>query len=256
MVEKRGENDNYLRFVHKNNSKYNLEILSEDSDDFQLIKKSFNNTSSRTKIHSSYNFKIERICRVHQKYPSRKPEDMVGKSVLVFHGTSDKNVPSILRNGFRSSEMGCRGPGVYHSNYFSACLPYADNNDGSYTLFINEIPTEYLTKKYEYDYKAVLPEFYCHKYLCSPEVREEYARDSNGSFINIIDDKNIGAMYPYFEYSNDVEPKIIPYRYYTPEYVASSNIVIPKYLVHVENVMEKLVEKYSILLLYLMFKLK
>ena len=141
IVEKQRKKDNYLRFVHKQNSKHNLEILSEDSYDFQLIKKSFHDT-----IGNNYNFKIKRICRVHQNHPSRKPEDIESDKILLFHGTPGQNVPGILHNGFRSSKHGAFGVVVYHSNLFSKCLNFTgkprSNKDCPYFFLVNEIPTK------------------------------------------------------------------------------------------------------------------
>ena len=221
MVEKQSKKDNYLRFVHEQNSKYNLEILSEDdSDDFELIKKSFINT-----IGNNYNFKIERICRVHQKQTSRKQENIESDKILLFHGTPGQNVSGILREGFKSSKDGAFGAGVYHSNFFSKCLNFTgkprSNKDCSLYFFVNEIPTKYLTEKHEFDHKTVLPEYYCHKYLSNPHVKEQYAPDSTGSLINIVKDEKIDAVDHFDIFINY---GIIP------EYVASSNIVVPKYL--------------------------
>ena len=244
MVEKRGENDNYLRFGHKNNSKYNLEILSEDSDDFQLIKKSFHNTS-RCTVGNNYNFKIKRICRVNKKRQSRKPKGIESEKILLFHGTRAQNVPGILRQGFKSSKHGLFGEGVYHSNFCSKCLLFAatpwSNKDCPRFLFINEIPTKYVTEKHEKkNLKLVLPKFCCHKYLSNPNVKEKYASDSNGSFINITEDDKmeLSSLFIYGPVSSDYNR--------IPEYVANSNIVVPKYLVHIENV-KKLVNTLFIL---------
>ena len=216
-----GEIENYLKFINNQTSLYNLEILSEKHDDFQLINTSFRITSSCC----LNDLKIERICRVHPKHPTKKKEDIKSDNILLFHGTSHKNVPGILLDGFKSSKTGRFGPGVYHSNFFSMCQAYGKNkynlNDDSYFYFINEIPRKYLTKIREEDYNGCkkLPEFYCHKYLSNQNHKELYVPDSNGSFINIAED-DTGAV---------------------PMFVASSNIVIPKYLVHAKHGMEELV---------------
>ena len=226
MFENQGEKDNYLRFARKLDLKYSLLPLSEGSCDFEVIKKSFHNTSGKRRS----NLNIERIWRVIQKNP-RKPDEIRSDKILVFHGTPYKNVLGILRNGFRSSVMGRFGPGVYHSNYFSKCIPYARNfdvDDGTCYFFVNEIPTIYIKEKSKKDNeRMVLPNFYCHKYLSNPNVKERYVRDSNMSFINIAEHEKMDGLGIY----NTI-----------PEYVASSNVVIPKYLVLASNVMKKLVK--------------
>ena len=240
MSEIQKQKDNYLKFINEENSEYNLEVLSkDDSYDFQLIEESFNNTIGCTNICLTYNFKIERICRVVQKNRSRKPEDFKRDRTLMFHGTPRQNVPSILRFGFISSVKGRFGRGVYHSNYFSKCTFYArtrNSYDRSHFFFVNEIPANYITEKHEYDYNEVLPEFYCHKYLTIPNFNEQYAPDSNGSFINITKDEKIDGLYPNYRNYNII-----------PEFVASENIVIPKYHVHATKVMKKLVTTLFIL---------
>ena len=222
------ENDDYLSFVYSQNSKYQIQILSEESKDFKLIKKSFHNTSGDLRS----DLKIKRICRVHQRQPNKTLEDIDSDKTLVVHGTPRRKVPGILQKGFISSVKGFFGPGVYHSNYFSKCMGYASrgSEDGSYFFFVNEIPYKYITEKNEYDCNEVLPEFYCHKYLSIPNLNEQHEPDSDGSLINTTTDVQIGAMYPN---KNDYQ--------YMPEYVASRNIVVPKYLVHATRKMEKLV---------------
>ena len=222
------ENDDYLSFVNNQNSKYYLEILSEDeSDDYKLIEKSFNNTRGNRRS----DMKIKRICRVFQRHPNKISEDIKSEKILLVHGTLREHIPGILLEGFKSSVSGRFGPGVYHSNYFSKCIPYARNfdvDDGTCYFFVNEIPTIYIKEKSKKDNeRMVLPNFYCHKYLSNPNVKERYVRDSNMSFINIAEHEKMDGLGIY----NTI-----------PEYVASSNVVIPKYVVLASNVMKKLVK--------------
>ena len=216
----------YSNFKNEKTS-YHLEILNKENKDFQLIKKSFYNTANacNSNVFSSY-FKIKRICRVHQDYPSRKPEDIESEKILVFHGTPRKNVTGILREGFIPSKACHFGPGVYHSNFFSLCRIYAnkDSRDDSYFYFINEIPMKYVSEKHfikdmNYSRFNKLPEFYCDKYVSDEDQKEQYAYDSDGSLINVSEDQP----------------------YHVPQYVSSSNITIPKYLVHARYVEQQLV---------------
>ena len=43
MTEKQVIEDSYLRFVNDDNSLYNLEVLSKDNADYELVEKSFMN---------------------------------------------------------------------------------------------------------------------------------------------------------------------------------------------------------------------
>ena len=49
---------------------------------------------------------------MNPKQKNRNPDDVEGDKILVFHGTPWKNLPGILRNGFKSSAKGAFGPGV------------------------------------------------------------------------------------------------------------------------------------------------
>ena len=203
--------DNHFVFISNQDSVYYIEILSRQNNDFKLIKKSFHNTSRLTES----SIKIKRIWRVHRNKIGN-PEDNGQQKMLLVHGTHRTNVPGILHNGFiRPSIDGSFGPGVYHSEYFFKCMPYARSYNNSYFFFINEIPIKHITVKHEYDVTAALPEFYCHEYLFGPRQLE---RDSSGSLINVTEE-NV-----------------------KPEYVASTNIVTPKYLVHAQEVIKKLVK--------------
>ena len=103
MTEKQVIEDSYLRFVNDDNSLYNLEVLSKDNADYELVEKSFMNTSSELqKYDPSGGFEVERICRVHQKLPELRENST--ENVLVFHGTIRENVDGILSYGFRPSE--------------------------------------------------------------------------------------------------------------------------------------------------------
>ena len=215
-------------------SLYYLEALAESSRDYQLIKKSFNNTGKMfLKASKVSEIIIEKVYRVRSR---RHRKAMNSSKILVFHGTPPKNVPGILTSGFKSSKRGRFGPGVYHSNFVAKSLlftsfssffpPYRGGNE-DFFVFVNELPAKYLSEKYVEE----SPDTYCRKYLCSDDQQSEgYERDSDGSFINVA-----------IERIND-----------HPEFVASSNIVVPKYLVHAKEVETKLVERLNtvVILLY------
>ena len=212
--------DNYIRFVNNKDTKFRLELLAEDNNDFQVIKKSFDNTKHWSVGYESV-FKIEKIYRVKQNNP--KTEDVGGSGFLVFHGTKGRNLPGILEKGFMESTGGRYGRGVYHSNFFAKCSPYAEpspffnNNDDARFYFINHIPNKHLSHFFpesdEFPGRPSKTISYCKKVVMEPRQMEEYKCDSNGSFINV---------------AADVVTNL-------PEYLASSNIVTPKYLVHAKK---------------------
>ena len=200
------------------NSLYYLEVLAESSHDYQLIKMSLNNTGNMySKTSNKVEVSVKNIYRIRSRNP-RKVNNL--SKILVFHGTPRKNVPGILTSGFKSTEFGRFGPGVYHSNFFTKSLRYSSYLGGKedFFVFVNELPFKYLSENFVEESL----ETYCCKYLCSDDQQlEEYERDSDGSFINIAVDR--------------IDDH--------PEFVASSNIVVPKYLVHAVEVKKMLVEE-------------
>jgi len=163
---------------------------------------------------------IERICRVLQNSPTRNPEDMYNGALLLFHGTKRNRVHGILREGFKSSAGGRYGPGIYHSSLSVKCLTYAEPKppDDSYFFFVNEIPIKYLVVGCGIhqipERQRVKNEKFFEKRVTTGQCAPEHCTlDSSGSYINI-------GMYRGEELY---------------EHVASDNIVVAKYLVHVKQ---------------------
>ena len=103
MAEKQIIENGYLKFVNDANFLYNLEVLSNDNSDYKLVEKSIMNSSSNlAKSRPNKRFKIESICRIHEKVPKKKSAST--ENILVFHGTSRNNVKGILNYGFRPSK--------------------------------------------------------------------------------------------------------------------------------------------------------
>ena len=218
--------EDYLKHANDSkNSLYYLEVLAESSHDYRLIEKSFNNTGNMySKTSNEMEVSIKNIYRVRSRLPKMIKHS---SNILVFHGTPRRNVPGILTSGFKSSDYGQFGPGVYHSNFVTKCLHYSSclGSNKDFFIFVNELPFNYLSEKSV----EGPPETYCCKYLCSDDKQlEEYERDSEGSFINIAVDR-----------IDDL-----------PEFVASSNIVVPKYLVQAAGVKKMLVERLNNLVIY------
>ena len=106
MAQKQIIENGYLRFVNDKSSKYKLEVLSSGNADYKLVEKSIIDTSiefAKT-WYSKENkeLRIERICRIHQKFPELKEKSK--ENILVFHGTPRKNVNGVLKYGFKPSK--------------------------------------------------------------------------------------------------------------------------------------------------------
>ena len=110
------------------------------------------------------------------------------------------------------------------------------------TFFVNQIPTKHITEKCitsidyfftPFPHNNDLPALYCHKYDYYISLAEKYQKDSDGDLINIAVD-DINAVH-------------------FPEFVASSNIVTPKYLVRAKKIKNKFVRVYIVTFSLLLF---
>ena len=104
--------------------KYQLELLEKSDRDFKLLKKSLNmnkNNSSlplaklkRPKLHlkgRNQNLKIYRVIPTDSTVTESSTSS--SSKVLLLHGTKAPNVEGILKIGFKPSEKGRYGPGLY-----------------------------------------------------------------------------------------------------------------------------------------------
>ena len=201
-------------------SKYHIQILDEQSADYSVIHAAFFNSMGgfTDPEYPHKTFKIEKVYRVVENFTLRSSQDQDCGTVLLFHGTKAKNVDSILQHGWRPSTSGCFGPGVYHSSLSSKCYKYAKNYSGNndYYFFVNQVPLKYLSIEPSNvnmdDYTAgVRRATFLEKRTSVDCKPEQFSYDSSGSYINV-------GVY------NGGEK---------PEYIASDNIVVAKYLVHV-----------------------
>ena len=119
--------------------KYNYEKLEPSSEEFKFLKETFMTTSFRL----SFDINADRlkIYKVNERNPV-KTEVKPTKNLMLFHGTSQKAATAILKEGFRNSEKGYFGKGVYMTGCTFVALKNcfrAGKNKYKHYIFVNEI---------------------------------------------------------------------------------------------------------------------
>ena len=143
---------------------------------------------------------------------------------MLFHGTSRKGATAIFKEGFKNSERGWFGKGVYMTDCSNIALDYSGECNPDYstsynTVFINEVLETEKLQTYQYDCSEdkdhidtpLKNQFNKHVYKSSSQATDEnYKKDHKGrKYINIGHD-----------YSSAYD-----------EYVAEERVTIPRYLI-------------------------
>ena len=148
--------------------KYCFEVLEKDHLDYVVLEKSFMRlnqcndfiTTTKGQLDLSENIKINRILRVVLNDTIQNESSICDcPSLLLLHGTNKSNVEGILKEGFKPSQNGNFGPGVYLTNCCSIASGYSKcyiNDDGMAKLvkyiLINKVKqVEESSRKYEGD---------------------------------------------------------------------------------------------------------
>ena len=130
---------------YDNNSIYALEEMASTNDDYILIKKCFEGTTSN--VPEAITSKIYRVVRCGSGETSERKSD----NLMFFHGTSSKNAIEILDKGFKPTIQGKNGHGVYLTEFASCAVSFAgwkivknilrnaDMDDNLLFIFVNEI---------------------------------------------------------------------------------------------------------------------
>ena len=201
-------------------SKYKLEELGSDTEEYKFVKNFFDTTKSpyRAKRRSTADFKMFKIL---ENNPITKSSEK-RSNFMLFHGTNQKGVEGILKEGFKNSKIGWFGQGVYMTDCSCVAQGYCLDDDFKTHVFVNEVfdseklKTKPQKKKLHNVYGAcdqdTMPEhpFEKHVYDDSQQPSEEdYKEDSVGrKYRNVAHDSK--SIYD--------------------EYLADETITIPRYL--------------------------
>ena len=166
--------------------KYKLKLLKNIDPDYKLIESSINfNNDITTNKNYRYQLDVRRKTNGLKIYRVLSNDIISTRSsdcdqILLLHGTKAQNVEGILKTGFKPSQTGSYGPGVYLTNSFD----YAYNYSKSYAteekvikkfrhFFVNNVPnpgkcvldSQYLTKTISFnDYLHKQPTVKMYKY--------------------------------------------------------------------------------------------
>ena len=215
----------------ENNFKYNYEKLDPASEEFKILKGVYFTTKTSTACNVTY--KMTKEIQIYKVFRADQIKTVNKKSnnLMLFHGTSKEGVTGILKEGFRNSEKGWFGKGVYMTDSSETAFHYSRHSDWSaryYYVFVNEVlESEKLrtfTKPKYNNNVDTLPrhQFEKHFFKSSPQPTEEedYVVDSEGR-----------------RYVNT------PMRGIFDEYVARARVTIPRYLIVPEVKQEYLANK-------------
>jgi len=199
--------------------KYDFELLDSSSNEFKFIKKFIKITAMNA---MNRNEKVLQIHKVTQKNPTSLMDNK-RNNLMLFHGTNEKGVEGILKEGFKNSEKGWFGKGVYMTDCSTAAVGYsigAQNNRIKY-VFVNEVLKSETLKTFVFynlkgnTYTKPKHQFEKHVFLASRQKTEvQYKEDDLGRrFRNV----------PHSEYSA------------LNEYLADESITIPRYLIEFKD---------------------
>ena len=101
------------------NFKHKLELLEHEDPDYTLVRDSLGCSNRRGSVAK---YKEPKIYKV--KTSNDGPAVSDAPSLLLLHGTAGRCVQGILKEGFRPSQCGSCGPGVYMTNSFQIASGY------------------------------------------------------------------------------------------------------------------------------------
>ena len=201
--------------------KYGYKKLNFASKEFKFLKKIFDATSNG--LICDNNFKTIQAYKVIDNNSPVKTVEEKCNNLMLFHGTSEKGATGILKEGFKNSEEGWFGKGVYLTHSSEVALDYcfrADMNSSERYFFITEVLESKKLRTFKHDFKDVKdvstkPEHQFEKYtdISSPQpTKDDYMAGFEGGRYVKTDEKNM------FD-----------------EYIAEAKVVIPRYLVVLEK---------------------
>ena len=117
---------------------YDYEKLDPASEEFNFLKETFISTflqKGYTKTEVAHMYKVNERNLV-------KTEGKKITNLMLFHGTNQKGATGILKEGFRNSEKGLFGKGVYMTDWSEISLNYNKKFNvfaHNFYTFVNEV---------------------------------------------------------------------------------------------------------------------
>ena len=118
-------------------SKYKFHELSSDTEEYKFVKNFFDTTKSplATERGAPVNYKMFKIL---ENNPITKSSEK-RSNFMLFHGTNQKGVEGILKEGFKNSKKGWFGQGVYMTDCSCVAQGYCLDDDFKTHVFVNEV---------------------------------------------------------------------------------------------------------------------
>ena len=204
--------------------KYDFEPLDSSSDEFKFIKDFINITAT---------ISLEKVLQIHKVFET-SPTNSVGKkrnNLMLFHGTNERGVEGILKEGFKNSENGWLGKGVYMTDCSTVAVSYSrvdkkcQNNKIKF-VFVNEVLKSETLKTSVFSYADVKSDKYTkpkhqfeqHAFMQTQQItKDNYKKDADGRrYRNVAHNSNSSQN----------------------EFVADESITIPRYLVELNLAIE------------------
>ena len=198
--------------------KYDYEKLDPASEEFNFLNETFMSTFL---FKGNTGTEVAHIYKVNERNNVKTAVKPVS-NLMLYHGTSEKGATGILKEGFRYSEKGWFGKGVYMTDCLCTALNYSKQLNvraHNFYTFVNEVLESETLQTFTFDYNVIykrgdvttLPKNQFEKYFLksSPQpTKEDYIVDVEGR-----------------RYINTSK------RSPSDEYIAEASITIPRYLI-------------------------
>ena len=207
---------------------YHLKKLDTTSREYKLVKEFYDVTCINSKeIYCDCKVLEFQVCKVIEN----KPMEAAGSNnMMLFHGTSKNGVQAVLNGGFKNSERGWFGRGLYmtESSYIAYGYTYKHNgglHKADNFIFVNEVLESEKLQTFVYN---------------SPfDIRENDSTPSNAF------NKHVRKESPQIELTEENYKKDLEGRQYRnvaihgngllDEFVAEASVTIPRYLIIIKT---------------------
>ena len=207
-------------------SKYKCRELRSSSIQYKLVKSFFETTKCESTLYATskgptQNFKVYKIIENRPTTTVHKKR----KNLMLFHGTNERGVEGILKEGFKNSKKGTYGQGVYMTDCSHLACDYSDlllEYNGDRYVFVNEVLESEKLQTYEYESYV-----YGHNTSKPDDLFEKHVIEaSKQPTVSDYKEDSVGRRY-----------RNIPHDQFTSqdEYLADESIVVPRYLIEIDE---------------------
>ena len=214
-----------MDIVTEKDSMYEIKKLDTTSDEFAFIRHFFYQTQTKQRKRNS-SFKYLSISEIYKIHENNKTDVSTGAgNLMLFHGTDKTGVTGVLREGFKNSNEGYFGKGVYmtdssHMAYWYAFWCRKMRQKHRNYVFVNEVLGSEKMQVFRHDnFKSMVE--------VSTEVEHPFCKHhtENSRQPDDISGYKVDALGR--RYRNVKHDR----RSMHDEYVADGSVVVPRYLI-------------------------